>query len=188
MKGRSRPLQPPSNSGLAKPARPLIRPCYGDWRELFRRSDAIDKVTAADIRRVAGTLCSSRTNRTVGKIETDRKERRRKKGAEMKTPQYSRARHASWCRRWLRPGDGSQGDQDAAAARASIPRSPSVSRCPTGLVIFLQEDKELPLVRGAARSAADRATCRRRRPACSASTPRRSANGRHRVADRRPAR
>ncbi len=41
---------------------------YGDWRELFRQVDNIDKVTKADIRRVAdGTFVL--TNRTVGIIE-----------------------------------------------------------------------------------------------------------------------
>jgi len=41
---------------------------YGDWRELFRQVDNIDKVTKADIRRVAnGTFVL--TNRTVGVIE-----------------------------------------------------------------------------------------------------------------------
>jgi predicted Zn-dependent peptidase len=41
---------------------------YGDWRELFHQADNIDKVTKADIRRVAnGTFVL--TNRTVGVIE-----------------------------------------------------------------------------------------------------------------------
>ncbi len=41
---------------------------YGDWRELYRQVDNIDKVTKADIRRVAdGTFVL--TNRTVGIIE-----------------------------------------------------------------------------------------------------------------------
>jgi predicted Zn-dependent peptidase len=42
---------------------------YGDWRELFRSIDRMDKVTKADIRRVAAkTFVAS--NRTVGIIET----------------------------------------------------------------------------------------------------------------------
>ncbi len=42
---------------------------YGDWRELFRNVDRIEKVTKADIRRVANkTFVDS--NRTVGMIET----------------------------------------------------------------------------------------------------------------------
>jgi len=42
---------------------------YGDWRELFRTVDHIDKVTKADIRRVANEIFVD-TNRTVGVIET----------------------------------------------------------------------------------------------------------------------
>jgi predicted Zn-dependent peptidase len=42
---------------------------FGDWRELFRRIDRIEKVSKEDIRRVANqTFVSS--NRTVGIIET----------------------------------------------------------------------------------------------------------------------
>ncbi|MGA7220213.1 MAG: pitrilysin family protein, partial [Candidatus Sulfotelmatobacter sp.] len=42
---------------------------YGDWRELFRSVDRIDKVTKADIRRVANETFND-TNRTVGVIQT----------------------------------------------------------------------------------------------------------------------
>ena len=42
---------------------------YGDWRELFRQLDRIDKVTKADVRRVANQTFVE-TNRTVGIIET----------------------------------------------------------------------------------------------------------------------
>jgi predicted Zn-dependent peptidase len=42
---------------------------YGDWRELFRSVDRIDKVTKTDIRRVANETFVD-TNRTVGVIET----------------------------------------------------------------------------------------------------------------------
>jgi predicted Zn-dependent peptidase len=41
---------------------------YGDWRESFRQVDRIDKVSKADIRRVANQIFVS-TNRTVGIIE-----------------------------------------------------------------------------------------------------------------------
>jgi predicted Zn-dependent peptidase len=41
----------------------------GDWREAFRWLDRIDRVTAADIMRVA-TATFTRSNRTVGLIET----------------------------------------------------------------------------------------------------------------------
>ena len=42
---------------------------YGDWRELFRTVDRIDKVTKTDVRRVANEIFVD-TNRTVGEIET----------------------------------------------------------------------------------------------------------------------
>ncbi|MGA8764432.1 MAG: pitrilysin family protein [Candidatus Sulfotelmatobacter sp.] len=41
---------------------------YGDWRELFRSVDRIDRVTKGDIRRVANDIFVD-TNRTVGIIE-----------------------------------------------------------------------------------------------------------------------
>jgi predicted Zn-dependent peptidase len=41
---------------------------YGDWRELFRTVDRIDKVSKADIRRIANEIFVD-TNRTVGVIE-----------------------------------------------------------------------------------------------------------------------
>jgi predicted Zn-dependent peptidase len=42
---------------------------YNDWRELFHTVDRIDKVTKADIRRIANQIFVA-TNRTVGIIET----------------------------------------------------------------------------------------------------------------------
>jgi predicted Zn-dependent peptidase len=42
---------------------------YGDWRELFRQIDNLDKVTKADIRRVANKTFREE-NRTVAVIET----------------------------------------------------------------------------------------------------------------------
>ena len=44
---------------------------YGDWRELFSTVDRIDKVTKADIRRVANETFVD-VNRTVGEIQTAR--------------------------------------------------------------------------------------------------------------------
>jgi len=46
---------------------------YGDWRELFRQVDRIEKVTKADIRRVANATFVS-NNRTVARIETKESE------------------------------------------------------------------------------------------------------------------
>jgi predicted Zn-dependent peptidase len=42
---------------------------FGDWRQLFRELDQADKVTKADIRRVANQVFQD-NNRTVGIIET----------------------------------------------------------------------------------------------------------------------
>jgi predicted Zn-dependent peptidase len=56
------------NSGLAQQLA-FYQTRYGDWRELFRSVDRIDKVTKADIRRVANETFVD-TNRTVGEIET----------------------------------------------------------------------------------------------------------------------
>src|SRR5277367_5552510 len=57
-----------SNSGLATELG-LNQARYGDWRELFRDVDRIDKITKADIRRVANQTFNE-NNRTVGIIET----------------------------------------------------------------------------------------------------------------------
>jgi predicted Zn-dependent peptidase len=56
------------NTGLAQQLADAQR-LYGDWRELFRTLDRLDKVTAADIRRVAGETFQ-KSNRTVAMIVT----------------------------------------------------------------------------------------------------------------------
>jgi predicted Zn-dependent peptidase len=56
------------NSGLAQQLGEA-QARFGDWRELFRQVERIDKVTKADIRRVANATFVAR-NRTVGRIET----------------------------------------------------------------------------------------------------------------------
>ena len=57
-----------SNEGLAEQLAEY-QTRYGDWRELFRYLDRVDKVTKADIRRVANQVFQD-TNRTVGIIQT----------------------------------------------------------------------------------------------------------------------
>lgn len=57
-----------SNAGLANQL-VSYQTLYGDWRELFREVERIDKVTAADVRRVANETFVA-TNRTVASIET----------------------------------------------------------------------------------------------------------------------
>jgi len=59
-----------SNEGLAEQLA-SYQTLYGDWRELFREVDRIDKVTAADVRRVANETFLP-TNRTVATIESTR--------------------------------------------------------------------------------------------------------------------
>ena len=56
------------NEGLASELA-LFQARYGDWRELFHQVESIDKVSKADIRRVANQTFVP-TNRTVGIIET----------------------------------------------------------------------------------------------------------------------
>jgi predicted Zn-dependent peptidase len=55
------------NNGLAMQLA-TFQTLYGDWRELFRQVDRIDKVSAADIRRVANKTFDP-NNRTVGYSE-----------------------------------------------------------------------------------------------------------------------
>jgi predicted Zn-dependent peptidase len=54
------------NEGLAQQLA-AYQTSFGDWRELFRETDKVDKVTAADIRRVANKTFVE-TNRTVAYI------------------------------------------------------------------------------------------------------------------------
>jgi len=58
-----------NNQGLAN-ALAMYQSRYGDWRELFRQLDRVDKVTKADIRRVANQVFVS-SNRTAAQIDTD---------------------------------------------------------------------------------------------------------------------
>jgi predicted Zn-dependent peptidase len=56
------------NQGLAN-ALAAAQTRYGDWRELFNQLDRVDKVTKADIRRVANEMFVA-SNRTSAEIET----------------------------------------------------------------------------------------------------------------------
>lgn len=68
------------NSGLALNIA-NYQTLYGDWRELFREVERIDKVTSADVKRVSNeTFLPS--NRTVGKIESNPKKEAPKGGAQ----------------------------------------------------------------------------------------------------------
>jgi predicted Zn-dependent peptidase len=57
------------NQGLAN-ALAEYQTRYGDWRELFTQLDKVDRVTKADIRRVANQVFVA-SNRTSAWIETD---------------------------------------------------------------------------------------------------------------------
>ena len=57
------------NQGLAN-ALAEYQTRYGDWRELFRQLDRVDKVSKADIRRVANKVFLE-SNRTEAWIETE---------------------------------------------------------------------------------------------------------------------
>ena len=57
-----------SNEGLAQQLA-YYQTRYGDWRELFRYLDRVDKVTKADIRRVSNQVFQD-NNRTIGVIQT----------------------------------------------------------------------------------------------------------------------
>jgi predicted Zn-dependent peptidase len=57
-----------NNAGLASELA-TYQMRYGDWRELFKQLDRIDKVSKADIRRVANQTFVE-ANRTVGQIDT----------------------------------------------------------------------------------------------------------------------
>jgi predicted Zn-dependent peptidase len=75
-----------SNSGLAAQLA-IYQARFNDWRELFRQVDKIDKVTKADVRRVANQTFVE-NNRTVGVIESTRMAGRRPQpGAGAQPPQ-----------------------------------------------------------------------------------------------------
>ena len=65
------------NQGLAN-ALAEYQTRYGDWRELFLQLDKVDKVTKADIRRVANQVFMA-SNRTEAWIETEALQRRLRK-------------------------------------------------------------------------------------------------------------
>lgn len=69
-----------SNSGLALNLA-NYQTLYGDWRDLFREVERIDKVTAADVKRVANETFQQ-TNRTVAKLESAPKKDAPKGGAK----------------------------------------------------------------------------------------------------------
>ncbi len=73
-----------SNEGLAQQLA-IYQTRYGDWRELFRYLDRVDKVTKADIRRVANQVFQD-NNRTMGD-DRDCRPRPRQPRRQGKQPQ-----------------------------------------------------------------------------------------------------
>ena len=148
------------NEGLATQLA-IYQTRYGDWRELFRSVDRIDKVTKADIRRVANETFQD-TNRTVGVIEnamrrgTKQRARSRSGRCAMKTNLKPVSmilvaailfvplpRAASQATNWQQI--------PIPPLSAFHPQQPKRIELSNGMVIFLQEDHELPLIDGSAR-------------------------------------
>ncbi|MFL6245252.1 MAG: M16 family metallopeptidase [Thermoanaerobaculia bacterium] len=69
-----------NNSGLALNLA-QYQTLYGDWREMFREIEKLDKVTAADVKRVAAETFTQ-NNRTVAKLESMPKKDAPKGGAQ----------------------------------------------------------------------------------------------------------
>ena len=141
---------------------------YGDWRELFKSVDRIDEVTKADIRRIANEVFTD-TNRTVGEIENSGPGGVPPQAA--KTFRWLRRSRGCAMKRTLIPiivtmlfaGAFFANVPQAAAQAASWqqvpipplpafkPKQPKRIQLSNGMVIFLQEDHELPLIDGTAR-------------------------------------
>ena len=129
---------------------------YGDWRELFRRSIASTR-SAKPTSAASPTKTFVRTNRTVGIIETPAAAHGsgQQGGGAMKRTLlargdgYLRADHSTAA--IGRASGPLATDSDSAAARLSIRKQPKRIELPNGMVIFLQEDHELPLIDGVAR-------------------------------------
>ena len=166
------------NEGLATQLA-IYQTRYGDWRELFRSVDRIDKVTKADIRRVANETFND-TNRTVGVIETSSADKAASRDRircasitshpimihQVKHPRVREVRNENGSARSLNDSRGrcfSCIPSKAAAQAANWkqipipplpafhPQQPKRIELSNGMVIFLQEDHELPLIDGTAR-------------------------------------
>ena len=143
-----------SNEGLAF-ALGLNQARYDDWRELFRSVDRIDKVTKADIRRVANQTFVPE-NRTVGIIEFAGPP----PGARLlRREVHSEARadllvlcFCCWWAATCNCGRRHTWQQmPIPKLPAFNPPQPKRIQLPNGMVIFLQEDHELPMIDGMAR-------------------------------------
>ena len=110
---------------------------YGDWRELFRAVERIDKVTKADIRRVASEIfVDEEPDRRADRDESrDPRERGKERGEEVVRPSMKKLLAARRRCRRAPPlpgppsgaGEGLEGDPHPAAQAPSRSRSPSAS-------------------------------------------------------------
>ena len=140
---------------------------YGDWRELFRQLDKIDKVSKADIRRVANKVFTE-SNRTYAIIETVRRRNRlpASRAAPAKDEKVACDALAGMCTcvlaapclRCCYAGvlvPAQQTQQAQPWKQIPIPALPPFTRSSherivldNGAIIFLQEDHELPFING----------------------------------------
>ncbi len=163
-----------SNEGLAQ-ALATYQTRYGDWRELFRYLDRVDKVTKADVRRVANKVFTD-TNRTTGEILTAQQPaskegmpacRRRNLAATERIAERSaimltrRIHRVLWlcCFALLAVSLGVAQVKEwnqiqAPPLPAFTPPEPIRVQLANGMVIFLQPDHELPLISATPRFAA----------------------------------
>ena len=137
---------------------------YGDWRELFRRIDKIDAVTNEDVKRVANEVFVE-TNRTVGILETTR---RGERGTAMRTKILMAAMSAAlllgspaWTQATRNDAPNADceppKESQPTGSRLRFPRCPPFNPqqpkrvvLPNGMIVFLTENHELPLISGSA--------------------------------------
>ena len=156
------------NQGLAN-ALAEYQTRYGDWRELFRQLDRVDKVTKADIRRVANEVFVA-SNRTSAEIDTQAprqpgKERRRREvknsdqwsvvSDRFGLSQSALARALFVAFSFLLIAGALPAQQSKPWEKIPVPplhafkpQQPKRIELKNGIVLFLQEDHELPFVSG----------------------------------------
>ena len=157
-----------NNQGLAN-ALAEYQTRYGDWRELFLQLDRVDKVTKADIRRVANQVFvasepDQRGDRYRGS-RSQREERRRgmktsAQGSGNRDQMKARSTRmlavvgctvAALLARWAftQAQESKPWEKIPAAALHDFrPQEPQRIELKNGIVLFLQEDHELPFVSG----------------------------------------
>ncbi len=126
---------------------------YGDWREMFRRIDKMDAVTNEDVKRVANEVFVD-TNRTVGILETgigqgDTAMKRKILMAAMGAVLLLGSMQAQESERLAPPATNWR--QIAIPPLPPFkPKEPTRVVLPNGMILFLTENHELPLISGSA--------------------------------------